>query len=188
MRKRSLILLVAVMLAFALAGGAFAAQFQADMTMDGMGQKVTGKVYVKGELMRQEINTPLGKSITIIDGVKDTTYVLMPNEKMYMEMSNEQLVFAESETIEEKLGDEADVRKVGTETIEGYKCDKYEVKYKDTAMGESAMWFSQKLNYPLKGITKTSEGTMTFTYTNIKEGSVDAGLFVIPPGYKKFSY
>ena len=188
MRRKYLVFAISLFVALASAGCALAAQFQADMMMDGLGQKVTGRVYVKGELMRQEMDTSMGKSVTITDGGKDMMYVLMPEQKMYMEVSNEQLVLAETETIEEKFKDEADVHKVGTETIEGYKCDKYEVKYKDPAMGESVMWFSQKLNYPLKGITKTSEGTLTFTYTNIKEGSVDPGLFIIPPGYKKFSY
>lgn len=188
MRRKGLFVIASLISAFILAGVVSAAEFQADMLMDGLGQKVTGKVYVKGELMRQEMNTPMGNSISISDGENSIMYVIMPDQKMYMEMPLEQqLILKESISIEEALKDEAELKKLGSENIEGYKCEKYEIRYKDPDMGVSTAWISQKLNYPLKVISKTSEGTLTMLYTNIREGSVDQSLFRVPSGYKKLS-
>lgn len=188
MRRKCLVLAMSLLVALTMARGALAAQFQADMTIDGARQKATGKIFVKGDSMRQEMNTPMGKSFVVFDGAKDVMYVIMPDQKMYMEMPNDrQIILKESESIEEVLGDEAEVNKIGTETIEGYKCDKYNVKYRDPAMGNAVVWVSQKLNYPLKAVTKTSEGTITVIYTNINEGPVDSALFQIPSGYQKLS-
>jgi len=188
MRRRSLFLVISLLFVLAVAGCALASQFQADMTMDGIGQKVTGKIFVKGESMRQEMNTTMGESIAIFDGPKDVMYVIMPDQKMYMEMPNDQqVILGEAESIEEALGDEAEVNKIGTESIKGYKCDKYDIKYKDPDMGDSLLWVSRKLNFPLKAVTKTSGGTVTVVYSNIKEGLVDSALFQIPSGYQKLS-
>lgn len=188
MRIKYLLFTISLLFVLAVAGGVLAAEFQADMTMESTGQKVTGKTFVKGESMRQEMDTPMGKSIAIFDGTKDVMYVIMPDQKMYMEMPNDQqIILKQTESIEEALGDDAEVNKIGTENIEGYKCGKYEIKYKDPDKGNSTVWVSEKLNYPLKAVTETSEGTITVFYKNIKEGSVDASLFQIPSGYQKLS-
>ncbi len=188
-RKPGLFLSVVAVLA--LSCSAFAAEFQADMKMEGGGETAQGKVFVSGSLMRQEMEVQgAGKSISIIDGAKNVMYVIMPQEKMYMEFPNEQIVLGD-EDIEEWLSDEADLDNIGTETIEGYKCDKYEVTYKDPerqAIGNSVIWIARKLNFPIKGVTEGEDGKLILTYTNIKEGPQDASLFEIPGDYQKFSF
>lgn len=184
-------LFLSVVVALTLSCSAFAAEFQADMKMEGGEETVTGKVFVSGSIMRQEMEVPgAGKSISIVDGAKNIMYVIMPQEKMYMEFPNEQIVLGD-EDIEDWLSDDADLKKIGTETIEGYKCDKYEVTYKDPerqAMGSSVIWIARKLNFPIRGITEGEDGKVTVTYTNIREGSLDKALFEIPKDYQKFSF
>ncbi|GAB6280784.1 MAG: hypothetical protein STSR0007_08870 [Thermovirga sp.] len=85
------------------------------------------------------------------------------------------------------LGYEVVANKIGAEAIEGYKCDKWDIKYRNLAVGNAIAWVSQKLNYPLKAVTKISEGTITVIYTKINEGPVDSVLFQIPAGYQKLS-
>ncbi|HOI81222.1 MAG: DUF4412 domain-containing protein [Thermovirgaceae bacterium] len=191
MSKRRMGLFLSVVVALTLSCSAFAAEFQADMKMEGGEETVTGKVFVSGSIMRQEMEVPgAGKSISIVDGAKNIMYVIMPQEKMYMEFPNEQIVLGD-EDIEDWLSDDADLKKIGTETIEGYKCDKYEVTYKDPerqAMGSSVIWIARKLNFPIRGITEGEDGKVTVTYTNIREGSLDKALFEIPKDYQKFSF
>lgn len=191
MSKRRMGLFLSVVVALTLFCSAFAAEFQADMKMEGGEETVTGKVFVSGSIMRQEMEVPgAGKSISIVDGAKNIMYVIMPQEKMYMEFPNEQIVLGD-EDIEDWLSDDADLKKIGTETIEGYKCDKYEVTYKDPerqAMGSSVIWIARKLNFPIRGITEGEDGKVTVTYTNIREGSLDKALFEIPKDYQKFSF
>ena len=191
MSKRRMGLFLSVVVALTLSCSAFAAEFQADMKMEGGEETVTGKVFVSGSIMRQEMEVPgAGKSISIVDGAKNIMYVIMPQEKMYMEFPNEQIVLGD-EDIEAWLSDDADLKKIGTETIEGYKCDKYEVTYKDPerqAMGSSVIWIARKLNFPIRGITEGEDGKVTVTYTNIREGSLDKALFEIPKDYQKFSF
>jgi len=191
MNRKCLSLAIVAFLICVLPLAAAAAQFQADMTMDGGGEKVTGKVFVSGSIMRQEMQVPGGEvGISIIDGVKNVMYVLITQEKMYMEFPNENIVLGDRD-VEELLADEADLKKLGTETVEGYKCDKYEVTYKDPErqkMGNSVIWIAQKLNFTIKGVTDGEQGKITVLYTNIKEGPQDASLFEIPKDYQKFAF
>ncbi len=136
MNRKCLSLAIVAFLICVLPLAAAAAQFQADMTMDGRGEKVAGKVFVSGSIMRQEMQVPGGEmGISIIDGVKNVMYVLITQEKMYMEFPNENIVLGDRD-VEELLADEADLKKLGTETVEGYKCDKYGVTYKGPRKAE----------------------------------------------------
>jgi len=71
-------------------------------------------------------------------------------------------------------------KKLGTESINGRTCDKWEVTPK-TGKPET-FWIDQKLHFPIKMIN----GDITTQYTNIKEGPQDASLFKVPAGYQKF--
>jgi hypothetical protein len=188
MVKKGLALLLSVVFLLATGGAVIAAEFQSDMKIEGAGEEVTGKVFVKGEKMRQEMSTPMGTSVTITDQDAGVMYVLMPEQKMYMEMPlDPDMMMLQTSSLEESLEGRAEIKKAGTETVAGYKCDIYEIKYNDPGMGESRAWVSQKLQYPVKVISKTSEGTVTLTYFNIVEGKIDPEIFKVPGGYQKLS-
>ena len=191
MNWKRLVLPVAVLSILVFSGSAFAAEFKADMAVETAGETITSKVYVSGSLMRQETKIPGGGvNISIFDGARGIMYVLMPEEKMYMEFPNDQMVLGD-EDIEKKLSGEADLKKIGTETIDGYQCDKYEVIYKDPDMRDmdsSVVWVARKLNFPIKGVSEGKDGTVIVTYKNIEEEAIDRSLFEIPKDYKKFSF
>ena len=73
----------------------------------------------------------------------------------------------------------ATCKKVGTESIDGRSCDKWEMTEKGGKV--ETFWMDQKLHFPIKLIS----GDVTAVYTNIKEGPQDASLFNIPAGFKK---
>ncbi len=71
-------------------------------------------------------------------------------------------------------------KKEGTETIEGYACDKYVLRTKD---GTEAMtyWVARALDFPIK-IAEPAEGAMSLTVDQIKETAVNASLLQLPHG------
>jgi outer membrane lipoprotein-sorting protein len=172
---------------FALAGLALAAEFSADVIMKGDPMFGQGKVWVKGQKMRQEMGDPAGKMIMIMDLDQGFHWVLMPQSKTYMktEINSKGEGFTpENFTGTQQGSMEAEVKRLGTETVGGYKCDKYLVTFKDKKMGTMTQWFSKKLNYPIKMINKSSMmGEVVTELQNIKIGSVKDALFKIPPGY-----
>jgi outer membrane lipoprotein-sorting protein len=175
--------LLILVLAVSFAG---AAEFQADMTIkSATGGEMTGKVFVKGNSLRQELMTPMGAQVSIVNGGNDMMYVLIPGQNMYMEFPNNQVSLSESETIEEKYTDIATLKKTEPEKIEGYKCDTYTVEYNDPQFGKSKVWIAKKLNYPLKIYSESPQDTATIIYSNIEETKLSDDLFELPEGYTK---
>ena len=188
-KKEKRILWASLILVFLLAGAALAAEFTADMVITSkMGQgDLTGRAFVKGNALRQELDTPIGVQTTIIPSGAAVMYVLLPGQKKYMEIPNTQVTLDSSEDLEAKMANQGKVTKKGSETIEGYSCDVYSIVYNDKKLGEGTIWVSSKLNYPLKIYTQNPQDTATIMYRNIREGKLDEGMFSIPPGYTKFS-
>lgn len=130
-----------------------------------------------------------GKMSMIIDGAKKTSYTLMHDQQMYMEFSaNSARPMRQNmpPRIEDYRSDPcssrefASCKKVGTETVNGRACDKWEAVEKSG--DKFTFWIDQKLHFPIKSQTKDT----TTEFTNIKEGPQDAALFTVPATYKKF--
>lgn len=170
-------------LAIFLAGGtAFAAEFSADMVMKGPdGQGMSGKVFVKGQKIRQEMDQDGEKMITILRPDRKLSWVIMPDEKVYMEMKMRES--SEDPTLAEKA-DPAKVKRLGKETVNGFVCEKIQVTDKGTVVTQ---WLSTELGWPIKGEVKGPEGVSTHEYKNIKKGGVSEALFEIPAGFQKMS-
>ena len=192
-----ILLLMAVSAAFAYQ---MPQPFSADMsTTSANGNlNMSGKMYISLPRMRldmsnagqQKSSGPMGgKMSMIVDGPAKTMYMLMPEQHMYMEFPTDQNspmtqrmpkfsdMFKGSDPCSGREG--ATCKKVGTESISGRTCDKWEVTEKSGKT--EALWMDQKLHFPIKVIS----GDITTLYTNIKEGAQDASLFKIPDGYSK---
>jgi hypothetical protein len=61
--------------------------------------------------------------------------------------------------------------------------------YHDKTQGSFIMWYSPKLNYPIKLQMKGhgKEGDLVMEYKNIKTDDIPDSMFEIPKGYEKFS-
>jgi outer membrane lipoprotein-sorting protein len=178
--------LVVVAVIFVLASSSIAAEFSADLLLKQGGETMTGKVYVKGDKTRQEFVQQGQKQITILRPDKGVMWVLMPAEKIYMEMSNQEGA-AYDPQLDQNIKDKAQTKFLGKETVNGYECDKYQYIYHDTSMGTSTQWVSKKLNYPIKSEYKSPSGYMLTEYKNIKEGNVQNSLFEVPGDYALMS-
>ncbi len=158
--------------------GCLAADFSADFVVKSKGEdEIVGKVFVKGQKIRQEIEEGDEKQVLIIRPDKGVTWMLTSEDKSYMEIPYESQgqAFEVWTPESEKLG-----KLVGEETVAGYPCKKFEL----VEEGEKATyWVSKKLSFPIK--VQDSESVME--YKNIKEGTVEDGLFEVPQGFEKLS-
>jgi len=162
---------------------AMAAEFTADMvqTMNGK-QLVTGKVAIKDMNVRMDMNIEGQKQVSIMDPATKKVLLLMPDMHAYMEMQTppNQL---DTAALSQVPPDQGQWRTVGTETIDGWACEKRELISKDTSGGAVTAWFATKLNYPIKIVHKDKD-VAEVLYKNIKQGPVDAALFAVPAGYQ----
>ena len=185
-KLRPLIPLIAsVMLVFIIALPSLAAEFSADMIQKIKGQTQTGKVFIKGKKMRMEMTTPGNKMVHIMLSEENKTIILMTKEKMYMEMTAVNKPGASPSANKADLEKVATLKQLGTETINGYLCDKYQVIFQDKKQGASTQWYSKKLDFPLKMVSQGPHGASVTEYQNIKEGTVSDSSFIIPPGYQQ---
>jgi outer membrane lipoprotein-sorting protein len=180
--KGVLVLALAVLLS-GVAAIALAAEFSADMVHKMGTMTREGKVYVKGKKMRTE--SGMGQGITIVDGDTGTVWVLQPAQKMYMEMKKGATQPTQTTQSDEELAKVADKKFLGTETVNGYQCEKYLYTYRDKALGTMTMWIATKLGQAIKMVHQSPEGESSFEYRNIKEGGVADSLFQVPAGYTK---
>lgn len=182
MRKRTLfciVLTVAFVATFGLLGGTSpAAEFSADLKIQPKGENpITGKIFVKGNKIRQEVTEEGETQIVIVRPDKKVTWMLTPQEKMYMEMpfQNEDASFEEWTADREKQA-----KSLGEETVSGVKATKFEMVEEGDKI---YYWVSKKYPFPIK----VEDPDMVMFYENIKEGAVQDSVFELPAGYQKMS-
>jgi outer membrane lipoprotein-sorting protein len=192
MRKRGflnmgIVLTFVFTVIFVLSGSGIAAEFSADLLLKQAGETTTGKAYVKGDKLRHEYLQQGEKQVMIFRFDKGIMWVLMPAEKIYMEMSSLEGA-AHDPQFDQNIENMAQIKSLGKETVNGYVCDKYQYIYHDTSKGTATQWVSKKLNYPIKSEYKSPSGYYMFTeYKNIKEGKVAGSLFEVPGDYALMS-
>jgi hypothetical protein len=169
-------------------------QFSADMKVSGRGgENMNGKIYFGGQKTRFDMSGQRGEMIMITDATKKVAYMVMPNEKMYMEMSTAMqgmrgrgpsLPDAKPLDPTNPCSADADMtcQKAGSETVNGRSCDKWEFKSKSDPSKNHTVWIDQKLHFPIKNVGAAGE---IWELQNLKEGSQSASLFEVPAGYNK---
>lgn len=186
-------LLLGVFAASALAQAQFPQPFSADIAMKSKnGEQMTGKYYVGTNKMRMDMNTH-GQSVSnIIDPSTKTSYMLMHQQKMYMEIHAGQnpmmqrgpkMPDLKSYDPTNPCASDPNVtcKNEGSDTVNGRSTDKW--VFTDKKNGEvTTAWVDKKLHFPIR--TTTSEGTQ-MDLTNVEEGAPPASTFEVPSGYRK---
>lgn len=183
-----LIFSVSMIFSLSAAAGEFAADFQQFHSWADEGQKEqTGKIFIKADKSRMEF-TKDGQigGIMIVNPSKGAAWMLDPAEKTYMEVPFSEDLYRMAKSAEAGHPDLKQT-KLGQETVQGYACDKMSFTYKDAAFGNTIVWLSKKLEYPVKWENKSPQGASWFQLANIKEGKLKDSLFELPAGYKALS-
>jgi hypothetical protein len=181
--KRSLGGAIIVTILFLWAGLTQAAEFTANVVTKSGGKEIPGKVYVKGQKARHEIKIAGQTNIQILRPDKNLIWVVIPQQKAYMEMpltreSQEKMFLNVTEKQKAKM------KKVGTETVNNFACDKYETTL--THQGKPTkfyIWIATDLGTPIK--LAAQDGSFSSECKDIKTGGVSDSLFEPPQGYKK---
>jgi uncharacterized cupredoxin-like copper-binding protein len=170
-------------------------QFSADMKASGRsgpGGGMNGKIYFGDKKMRFDMNTGGRETYMIHDMGTQTSYMVMPQQKMYMEMkANMARRGPGSRMNDVKPVDPSNpcaadenytCKKEGTETVNGRETDKWLFTNKKNPSDTRTVWVDQKLHFPIK--MQSSEGD-TWELTNIQEGPQPTSLFAVPSDYQK---
>jgi hypothetical protein len=144
-------------------------------------------MYVKGTKQRMEVDEGGQKAINIMRGDKKVMWMLMPDEKMYMEMP----LNTQKQDAASRLNDpdvKMEKKFLADENVDGHPSKKYHVTMTRNGKKEGSgfMWEATDLNnFPVKW--QEEDGKTTVTWKNIKLGDVPDSVFEIPAGYKKMS-
>ncbi|MDD5255089.1 MAG: hypothetical protein PHR11_03440 [Candidatus Omnitrophica bacterium] len=163
----------------AQAPGWAAEEFSAEVVNIAQDQRFEGKVFVGAEKMRME--TPEAITITRMDQKK--IWVLMPQQRMYLEQS-----FSTASLVgtSDKLPGETERTLIGEETIGGRAAKKFRIGYRQDAKEETVFqWYVPDFSIPVK--IAAGDGSWVMEYRNIRMGKQPESLFEVPAGYKKFS-
>ncbi|MCU1284201.1 MAG: hypothetical protein JWO13_551 [Acidobacteriales bacterium] len=170
-------------------------QFSADISVSNPdSQPMKGKMFFGAGKVRMDMNSQRGEMSTITDSATQKSIVLMHEMKMYMETNlaggpggrrrgpkmPDIKALSENPCASEK---DMTCKKVGTETVNGRSCDKWEFTNTTDPKQNRTAWVDQKTHLPMKSVG--ADGT-TFEFTNFKEGPQDAKNFEVPKDYQKF--
>lgn len=178
------VLVIAVVVTACLCGAVsqvHAVDFSADMVMTSAGHTNTSKIFVKDKKVRMEQQGhPM---YTIVRGDKDVSWMVMTDQKAYMESRTDP---AQRPATEEKVRGEVSRKLIGNGTVDGRAAKKYEVTYKDgERTSKMYQWMASDIKFPVK--TAAIDGSWTVEYRNIKMGGQPDSLFEVPAGYKKMA-
>ena len=184
-RTGLVMLIMGLMLLPNLAAAKSYTPFTADhVTTTPDGQQLKGKIYSSKDKVRMEMKQPgmPGTMIILYSKGGNKSTMIMSSSKKYFEMSASDIEM--TGLLEEANKNK---KKLGTETVNGIKCTKYQVTQEINVMGikKSAkviIWQSDDYVFPIK--TQSEEGA-TQELRNIKKGDPPAKLFKIPADYKK---
>lgn len=179
-------LIAAAIVSLFLANGAMAAEFSADMIMGSMAGRSSGKIYFKND---DTSRTEMMGMISIFK--RPLIYQVFSDTKKYVIQNideiNKNNPSADAANIQEWI-DNNQLKKVGSETLQGYRCDIFEgdvTVADDQPPVHVKIWHTKKLGYPLRqeSTLPPPAGNVSSHLENIQIGSQPASLFEVPPGY-----
>jgi hypothetical protein len=182
----------AILTACAFAQAPGMPQFSADMTSTSrQAEPVKGKIFFDKGNMRMDMSTQRGEMSMIRDNSAKTTYMLMHERKMVMEVKDGAAAARRGPRMPDvkaydpgnPCANEEGVtcKKVGDENVNGRDCEKWEFTSSDASKNRT-LWIDKKLHFPVKSVSPDA----TVEFTNIKEGPQDKSHFEVPSDYQKF--
>ena len=178
-RKLGVVMMVFAVTLLVCGSAGMAHEFWADFVMRTVGEPlpVNGKIFVKKDLIRDEVIERGEKQITIVRPDQKVIWVINPEEKMYLEVAYQETDRKFDSWSAEKEGK---AKFLGKEFVSALACKKYEVVEDGQ---RSTYWISEKLSFPIKIETKDS----VMLYKNVMEGDVADDLFAPPADYEKMT-
>ncbi len=185
---RTIFLTIGVLIVFlGFTFSAIAAEFNADLKIKQPDKEYEFKYYAQGSLYRLEKLTGEDRILVIADRKLDITWMLNPEDKIYLELKGIDAAFFNPVRGWEAAKEGTKEEQVGTETVLGYSCEKY--VYTPPGGTEPGMeaWYLPELEHFIRMIAHYGGGYEDgiFEITNIQEAPQDDSLFKVPEDYQK---
>jgi len=185
---RTIFLIMGVLIIFlGLTFSAIAVEFSADLKIKQPDKEYEFNYYAQGSLYRLEKLTGEDRILVIADRKLDITWMLNPEDKIYLELKGIDAAFFNPIRGWEAAKEGTREEQIGTETIQSYLCEKY--TYTPPGGTEPGMegWYSSELETFVRMIAHYGGGYEDgiFEITNIKEVPQDDSLFKVPEDYQK---
>ncbi len=166
-------------------GLCLAADFSADTVSKFGTMTASGKLYVRGDSWRQEMNSQGRKMIFI--GRGKTVHILNPAAKEYTQMDAPASPWRASamQGMAGLSGKDIKKQTLGKARVNGCLCDKIVYKQGGKDQGTMTLYVARDLDLAVKTEIKSAQGTMVTEFKNIKKTSPPASLFTVPKDYKK---
>jgi outer membrane lipoprotein-sorting protein len=166
-------------------------EYSADVVMETQNGVMNYKVYYAlGGKQRQDMNYQGNQQIIILRQDKKVSWVLMPEQKMYMETSLGQP--KENKEVQDISDCELDATPEGSESINGVTSTKSKISMScpNNVGYEGYMWVSKEGIMVKMDAMVTYDGQKSRIKTelkNLKIAKQDPSLFEIPAGYRKLN-
>jgi len=171
------------------------------ITANAEGRTVITKAYVARDGESSRYESTGGPKNTIYLSTAEGRFFLLPDEKVYADVTDESKIADAQDDEELKSSPDAllntdggntSYQKLGNEVIGGRNTNKYRIVVNSSApanvsQSETLMWIDEALQMPIKSETKSDGVHVTMEISEIKL-DVDKTLFVIPQDYKKVTF
>jgi hypothetical protein len=160
-------------------------EYSADSTMESQGMTMTSKVFQAENKYRMEMKVQGANNIVINRMDKKLSWILMPDQKMYMENSLE-----EGKKKSNDINDcKVEQQQLGSEVVNGLKTTKNKIAMScpDGLKYNGSMWVTKDgIMVKMDSVAKTDKGDIPFKMElkNINIAKQDPSLFEIPAGYQ----
>jgi len=184
----TIFLIIGVLIIFlAFAFSAIAAEFSADLKIKQPDKDYEFKYYAKSSLYRLEKLTGEDRILVIADRTQDITWMLNPEDKIYIELKGTDAAFFNPIRGWEATMEGTEKEKVGTETVRGYSCEKYTYTPPGGTEPGTEAWYLPELDHFIRIIAHYGGGYEDgiFEIINIREAPQDDSLFKVPEDYQK---
>jgi hypothetical protein len=157
-------------------------QFQAEMISAEAGVERHYKVYSDATRYRYEFEEAGMNGVVIVFPGENKTYILLPEGKMVHQTTCDAIISKMNDPVQsyQWLKGNGTEKHVGSEMLQGMSCRKSEIYMQEQKI--FTVWYSDKLNFPLKIINNTAENT-SVQLTKITDWTVDPAFFTVPSDY-----
>lgn len=169
--------------------------YSADMEMNmqeepgGRSMTVKGRIFSARDKERQEMVVADKKTVIITRRDKGVAWVLMDDQKLYVESALDQM---DDDPVVMMREGRIKMTRQGTEKVNGVSATKYGIESTDRGGGRFTghIWMTDQ-NIPVRvagGPEEEDPGRqIRIDYTHIQVSKQDAGLFEVPSGYRPVS-
>lgn len=155
-------------------------QMSFDIVIESEGQQIEGKMFIKDQNMRMEMEADGQLLITIVNSTDKTAYVYMPSQNMAYKVPMDTVDTDEQSAPTDFITDiDPEIVEMGEiVTLNGVQCRKMTIHQEP----ELTMWIHLEYGIPIRVEMALNETSFSMEYRNIQINNISDDLFKLPNG------